>query len=289
MKSISKPAKNKKSTTKRVIAGTKRAPAKGVWAKLRRNPKAFTSVVVAVLVVPTLLAYVFADKSYVLPATSMGNIYTQPAAVSMKKGDSVKLALRIEPGTPIDTVTVGVGYDSSELQYKSVSYAESPFSTQIPATSAPAKVTVQSAKFGGDPVSADSLVATLSFAALKDGTPRLVLSGNAARAGVATNPTLNGQAVTIDGEVLPKGATGGKIATRSAATSSSPAPIEFTKNLLEKLGLPEYRAASMAPILFITVAGGGLVAVGYFVYLVTMKRGLPKKGNIYKGGNSVSR
>lgn len=289
MKKTHTPTTTKKPVHKRAKAVRSAKAPKSLWSRLRRDPKKLTAVTLAILVVPTLFAFMFARERYVLPATSMGNIYTKPATVTVKKGQAVKLTIRIEPGTPVDTTTASVQYDASQLQYKSVSYEGSPFSTQIPAIAEASKVTVQAAKFGGSPVSSDSAVAVLNFSALKDGTATFTLSGNAARSGSATYPTLNGQPVTINGEVLPKGVAGGSVVVAGKDNAASSAPVELTKNILTKLGLPEYRAASMAPILFITVSGAVLVAFGYVIFLITMRRGLPKKGNIYQGGNGVSR
>lgn len=123
--------------------------------------------------------------------SATGSMYMQAPATTIT-GKTVDIAVRINPGgAHVDTVTATVGFDSSKFTYNKVSFAGSPFTTQLPTKTAENSVTVTSSILGGATVDTDSLIAIVSF------TPRIYetafkanfsLSGNAARAGIATDP-----------------------------------------------------------------------------------------------------
>ena len=123
--------------------------------------------------------------------TTSGNLYLTPKNTSASKGSDVSYTVRLSPDSPVDTVTATLSYDASKLAYKSVSYTNSPFSVQIPAITKSGSVTVQAAQFNGK-ITTDSFVASVIFTALDNGSPEVKLAGNAAYAGVATNPAING-------------------------------------------------------------------------------------------------
>lgn len=125
--------------------------------------------------------------------SASGNLYITPKSASVSKDSEVTYTVRLSPGTPVDTVTATLHYDASKLSYKSTSYKSSPFDIQIPAIQKARSITLQSAQYNGN-VTRDSLVASVVFTALENGTPEIKLTGNAAHAGVATNPTLNATA-----------------------------------------------------------------------------------------------
>lgn len=124
-----------------------------------------------------------------------GNIYVAPIDAISQKGTQVRVVARIVPGTRVDTVTASIKYDTDALTYTKADYTGSPFSSQIPATVKDGIITVQTAKLGGQTVESDALIATLLFVTKKDSTsvPKLIY-GNAAFAGTATNPNIEGQA-----------------------------------------------------------------------------------------------
>jgi len=123
--------------------------------------------------------------------SATGSMYMQAPATAIT-GKTVDIAVRINPGgARIDTVTATVGFDQSKFAYSKVSFAGSPFTTQLPTKTTKDSVTVTSSLLGGGTVGDDSLIALVSF------TPRnyetsfqsdFSLSGNAAIAGTATDP-----------------------------------------------------------------------------------------------------
>ena len=129
-------------------------------------------------------------------STHSGNLYYLTSKYgSIDKGSDITYTVRLAPETPVDTVTATLSYDASKLTYKSVSYKDSPFSTQIPAINKAGSLMIQSAKFHGN-VTQDSFVASVVFTATESGSPEVKLAGNAALAGIATNPTINGKSGT---------------------------------------------------------------------------------------------
>lgn len=147
-------------------------------------------IIIAVIALALLVGLVFSllQKD---SQTNSGDLYITPKNASASKNSDVTYVVRLSPDTPVDTVTATLSYDASKLSYKSVSYTNSPFGAQIPAIKKTGSVTIQSAKFDGD-VTRDAFVASVVFTALDGGPADVKLSGNAAQAGVATNPTING-------------------------------------------------------------------------------------------------
>lgn len=122
--------------------------------------------------------------------SATGSMYIQTPKTAIKD-NSVDIAVRINPGgSRVDTVTATIGFDSSKFTYNTVSFAGSPFTTQLPTKVQDNSVTVVSSLLGST-IDRDSLIAVVSF------TPKVneakfqagfSLNGNAAYAGVATDP-----------------------------------------------------------------------------------------------------
>lgn len=213
------------------------------------------------------------------PASS-GNIYAAKPTQQIKTGNEVLMTLRINPGAEIDTVTASITYDKSALSYDKATYTDSPFSSQIPVTTKDNTITVQSAKLGGQTVASDSLIATLRFVASKDNpaTPVLIY-GNAARAGIATNPTVMGE--TADESKNPlaapiaSSASGAETSTEGKATSPVLEPIV---GALKAIGIPESVARGVAPwfALASILAIVSAAAIGGFFYYRHHRPKLPK-------------
>lgn len=120
-----------------------------------------------------------------------GRIYLENASQSIKEGDEVKVAVRIDTKAPVDAATGTVRYDSDLVEYKSAEYDTSNFGFSIPAIHQGNTVQVQAAKLGGATVQGDAPIVTITFKAKKDGTARFTLvDGNAAKAGEYTDPEL---------------------------------------------------------------------------------------------------
>lgn len=152
----------------------------------RHLPYLIIAVIALALLVGLVMSLLQKD-----PHTTSGNLYLTPKTASASKGSDISYTVRLSPDSPVDTVTATLSYDASKLTYKSVSYKNSPFSVQIPAITKSGSVTVQAAQFNGK-ITTDSFVASVVFTALDNGSPEVKLVGNAAYAGVATNPTING-------------------------------------------------------------------------------------------------
>jgi len=137
-----------------------------------------------------------------------GQLYTSASSSTVTPGGTVSVNVRINPGTPTDTVNVVLNYDASKMTYASVSYAGSPFDQHFGFSASGGQVTFAAAILGNS-VSSDSLVAQINFTASASGsgTTSFNLTGsNAAYAGSATNPTF-GAASSVS-FVCPSGQTG---------------------------------------------------------------------------------
>ncbi len=247
-----------------------------LWTTLRRvaGLRWVRGLAIAVLLIaPSAVAYVTATSSpNILPANTMGNMYLQPGQLNLATGKPVLVTVRIEPGTPIDTVTATLAYDTQALTYTAVSYADSPFTTQIPATTSSSRVTVQSAKFGDTAVTNDSVVAILTFTAQRDGITTIDLTGDAARAGVATHPTMNGKVVPVTSNAKQGGNNAASQASPDAARASAPVVTSSipgatpVRNVLTTLGMSGTKATAVAPVLMITLVVAALAVCGGVYY-----------------------
>jgi hypothetical protein len=224
----------------------------------------FAVVVLSIGLVMTLLQ----RQAYV----ASGNMYIAALTQSIAKSEEVRVAVRISPGTRVDTVTASVTYDTDSLTYIKAVYTDSPFTTQIPAKTSGNTVTVQSAKLGGGVVEADALIATLLFTSKKDGAslPMLVY-GNAAYAGTATSPTIAGKKADESKNPLTTAQQTATTALGTAAQQDSSTPALFVpfKNLLQSLGTDASTARNAAPwlagiLLSIVLTGAGIAA--WFLY-----------------------
>ena len=205
----------------------------------------FIVIALAMLVLSVGLVLTLLQKR--APATT-GDIYLEKTKVAAKEGEEVRFVAMINPGAPIDTVTTTARFDEANLKYQKTEYTQSPFASQIPATMAGNQITVQSAKLGGNTVNASSLIATLVFTALKSGTHTIdLMYGNAARAGVATHPTIMGKVVE-DPLLTNKSQTSGKGALEeSSPLTFAAAPLV---GMLKSAGVSSDAAKRVAPWLF---------------------------------------
>lgn len=124
-----------------------------------------------------------------------GQLYTTVGASTVNPGGTVTVNIRINPGTPTDTVNIVLGYDTSKMMYVGTSYAGSPFDQQFGLSNSGGQVSFADAKLGQPGISSDSFVAAVSFVAATGsagvGTASFSLAGsNAASSGTQTNPTI---------------------------------------------------------------------------------------------------
>lgn len=207
---------------------------------------------------------------------STGNAYLEKPTISAKKDETVKYAVRITPGTHIDTVTATVKYDKQRLSFQKAEYTNSPFSSQIPATTADNTITVQSAKLGGETISTDALIAVLVFKAEQSGSQTVTLvDANAARAGIATNPTVMGK--IIDRPSATSGASAQGSASADTVSDSNASPLakvvspvtEPIASLLQAAGVSPgtaKRAAIWVVGLLFCAILAAIVVVGRIIY-----------------------
>ncbi|HET9721840.1 MAG TPA: cohesin domain-containing protein [Candidatus Saccharimonadales bacterium] len=152
-----------------------------------------------------------------------GQIYVSPGSSSVQIGNTVTVALRVNPGTSINAVQATVGYDSSALQFLSTSLGV--FSTCVQNSGGGGSVVLSCALLGSS-TSSDSLIADISFKALAgSGSSTLSISGaNAANNGTYTDPSSVGGTVSFSSPApapIPSGSGGGSTSHSSSAGSSS--------------------------------------------------------------------
>lgn len=220
-------------------------------------------VVVAFLV--TTIGLLVSVTQKTTPA-GVGNLYLSERSLSAQEKQDVTYTVRITPGTTIDTVTATLTYDKDKLTFKSADYKNSPFSVQIPALKHDGSVTIQAAQFNGA-ITGDSLFARVTFTATRSGNHEVKLSaGNAAHAGTATNPALNG--VTQYAEE-----------TRSSTAPAANPVIRSSQYILQTAGASPEAALRGAPWL-IGVIISLLAAIPVtLVYLKQRKSGKAKSSS----------
>jgi hypothetical protein len=229
----------------------------------------FIAIGVLAIVLSVGFALTFLRKeAYV----ATGNIYIVPVKTAIQKDGEVRAVVRITPGKRIDTATASVKYDPDSFSYERADYTGSPFSTQIPAIVKNGIVTVQSAKLGGETVDADALIVTLLFVAKKDSAafPTLIY-GNAAQAGVATNPTVEGEQANETANPLAANTQSNNSQKDTAKITASPggmtalsAPVA---SFLKKVGVSEAVAKKIAPWLTATMLYIAAMAIAFGIWM----------------------
>lgn len=129
------------------------------------------------------------SRNLIFTVGNTGRLYTSPATASVLVNNNVSLDIRLTPNTTVDGVEARLTYDATRLQFVSIDSAGSPFDVELgPQTGANGTVSLARGNLSGG-VSADSLVAKVTFRALgNSGNTTLQLSGNASKGGVYTNP-----------------------------------------------------------------------------------------------------
>lgn len=153
-----------------------------------------------------MAGYLFA---YQVVFAATGSIYITPASVSLSHGATVKLSLRIDPGTTVSGVKATINYDSTKLKFISVDKSGSAFAADLPAPMSAGSIGVARGDFSGG-VSADSLIESVTFQSLVySGSTSVTLSdANAAWVGSYTYPAAVGSSVTLTPGSCPAGQTG---------------------------------------------------------------------------------
>lgn len=196
---------------------------------------------------------------------------------TVQNGGELQTTVKINPGTKVDTVTASVSYDTDALTYKEVKYTASPFSDQIPAIVKNGIITIQSAKLGGQTIDSDALIAILTFTAKKNNpVPPKLIYGNAARAGVATNPTISGNKADKDTDPF-------AVTEQTNQTNGQSVPddgksddlLSAPVSLLQKVGITKGAAIQAAPWfvgILLTLLLAGLTSLGLWLWKKYGKR-----------------
>lgn len=124
--------------------------------------------------------------------------YVQPATTTVTTGQTFSVAVRINPGTTIDTVDATLTYDPSVLQFDSIDASSSAFPTEVVSTGGNGTVSLTRTALSPLTVSSDSLVASVSFTALKTvSNSSLQLSGDVAYQGNSVSASDTPGSVTV--------------------------------------------------------------------------------------------
>lgn len=196
----------------------------------------------------------------VLAAT--GVIYISPSHTSVQKGKEFTVALRINPGTSVDSVQATVNYGTSSLQFVSLSVGA--FSTCVQDSGGGGAVTYSCAKLGGS-TSSDSLIGDITFKALAgSGSTTLgVSNANAARSGSYTNPSSSGGTVSFTSP--PSSSSKSPVASKPSSntkSSSAAAPTASTSPTTApstKKSKPTTKASPAAPRVTLGAVSAGNV------------------------------
>jgi hypothetical protein len=179
----------KASKTSKVKSGTLtnyfRIP---IWGKL------MVVVLIALVGVYTLMR-VLADSS---------TLYLSPSSTTIQSGSNFTVAVRLSPVSSVDSVQATLTYDSTRLQFVSIDTTNSAFPVELVATGGSGKVDIQRGIFAPASVSADALVANVTFTALSaTSSTALNLTGNTAYQGAYLNPGMTSATVTVTAPAPP--------------------------------------------------------------------------------------
>lgn len=122
-------------------------------------------------------------------AATSATIYVSPSSSSVNNGNNVTVSVRINPNSnPVDSVQATLNFDSSKLQY--ISYSVGAFTT-FQANASGSSFSYVGTLLGSS-TSSDSLIFSVTFKGVADGSASISLSGiSSAYQGNAFNQTLS--------------------------------------------------------------------------------------------------
>jgi hypothetical protein len=133
-----------------------------------------------------------------------GTIFLSPSSVSVKKGASFTVDVRINPGAATDGVEATIAYDQAKLQFVSISASGTAYPIELTNTGGGGTVQIARGKLGGTVSANNSLVAKVAFKALAgSGSGALNLSGNSTSGGVYNDPTASDATVAFSTPTVP--------------------------------------------------------------------------------------
>ncbi len=151
-------------------------------------------------------------------------IYISPQGTTVNQGANFSVEVRIDPNSSINAVQAYVNYNSSIIQYDSLSLGAFTLCAQQSGGGGQVQISCSTTSS----VSSDSLIATINFTALSGGTSGLDLSNyNAVDSSTATytNPSAQNGSVTVNGTSSPAPSS-----NSSSPTPSSANPTRYGYN-----------------------------------------------------------
>lgn len=139
--------------------------------------------------------------SLLSPATVLAAsnvIYVSPSSTTINQGSNFSIEIRIDPNTSINAVQADLSYNSSIVQFDSLSLGAFTLCAQQSGGGGLIQVSCSTTSS----VNTDSLIATVNFTALNGGTSSLSLSNyNAVNPSTSayTNPSAQNGSVTVNG------------------------------------------------------------------------------------------
>jgi hypothetical protein len=223
-----KAKKAMKSTPARKQASLK-TPLKARLATKQRWPLAV--FVLAFALVGGVAIY----KSF---AATAAQFYVNPASSTVDIGQTFTVAVRINPGTTVDTVDATLTYDPAVLQFVSADASSSPFATEVALTGGSGSVHLARAVLAPATVTSDALVANLTFTALvsANSTP-LTVAGHVAYQGTEVVSTATNGAVIVSQPAPPADTVAPMVTITNPASGATVTRTTVTAAATDNVGV----------------------------------------------------
>jgi len=219
------PTHKKKAAMKKPTSKVKQSAEISPWYRSRRAQLVLFVVVFAAIGGFALF------KSFAATAS----FYLQPTSTSVTPGQTFSVAVRINPGTAIDTVDATLTYDPALLQFNAIDGSTSAFPTEVVANGGSGTVLITRTALAPLTVSTDSLIATVSFTALKAGGPSaLQLSGNVAYQGNSVSASVTNGSVTV---AAPADTTSPNVTVSSPADGATGSKFQIAATATDNVGV----------------------------------------------------
>jgi hypothetical protein len=176
-------------------------------------------------------------RSFAATATQF---YLSPSSTSVNASGTFTVAVRINPGTTVDTVDTTLTYDPAVLQFVSADGSGSPFTTEVLNSGGSGTVHLTRTVLAPDTVSSDALIANINFTALA-GAPNsaLALSGHVAYQGTEVVGTSTSGTVTVN---PPPDTTAPTVTITSPASGASGSKFTIAAKATDNVGVTKMEA-----------------------------------------------
>lgn len=240
--------------------------------------------ILAVIIVTTLVisSCLFIARGY----ADGGQIYLTPSSLSQLNGSLFSLALRINPTVAVSAVQAYVSYDSSLMQYNSMTLG--PFNVCAQQSGGGGTVSIACGLPGNSTVSSDTLIANISFTAIA-GSSSSSLALNNAKA-VSNNayvyPSTSGASVSFTSPTptpTPTPSSSGSNTTSTKHTSSVTSNPNTTSNTSTSTSNQNPTTSTSSPtVKIINIADKS----NYKSAKITLKSSVPIQAYIIYGTSS---